>query len=47
MNDRRYYDPIDGHRISPHSAAKTRSMREIKSDFNKHLQNHCKSKVKR
>ena len=48
MNDIRYYDPIDGHPLGRwRDIPKRKTMREIKSDFNKHLQNHCKSKVKR
>lgn len=47
MNDNRYYDPIDGHPLGRYrEIPKGRSMRQIKSDFNNHLNKFCKSKVK-
>ena len=48
MNDRRYYSDIDGRSLGRYrEIPKKRSMKEIKSDFNNHLQKYSKSKVKR
>jgi hypothetical protein len=47
MNDDRYYDPFTGRRIAYYpSPVHVRSMREIKADFNRHIQTHAKSKTR-
>ena len=47
MNDNRFYSNYDGHPLGRYrDIPKRRSMKEIKSDYNNHLNKFCKSKVK-
>jgi len=47
MNDNIFYSPYDGHPLGRfREIPRGRSMRQIKSDFNSHLNKFCKSKTK-
>lgn len=47
MNDNRYYSNYDGRYIGGCCRQQPRrTMKEVKADFNNHLRNYTKSKVK-